>query len=92
VKSVGVVTDTEKICYVTFVLSVAKKQSSIASTANINQNKKIISNAICAVDITSASSTRYTYLVNQDIMFCILHGFCMKCFLYDSKLCLVESL
>jgi hypothetical protein len=49
--SVDVVIGTEKISYVTFVLSVAKKHSFTASTANIKQNIKTIFNAIYALDI-----------------------------------------
>jgi len=59
VTSADVVTDTEKIYYATFVLSVAKRHSSIASTANIKQNIKITSNVICAADIKLPTSVLY---------------------------------
>jgi hypothetical protein len=51
VSSVDAVIGTEKISYVTFVLSVVKKHSFTASTANTKQNIKTIFNAIYALDI-----------------------------------------
>lgn len=51
VSSVGAVIGTEKISYVTFVLSVAKKLSFTVYTANTKQNIKPIFNAIYALDI-----------------------------------------
>jgi hypothetical protein len=70
VKNVDVVIGIEKISYVTFVLNVAKKHSSTASTANTKQNTKTTSYVICAVGIkltasvecSSAAKLKYNFL------------------------------